>query len=373
MPVFLNRHYDFLRTTAVDDVRLDKEDLKVLQEFNCFVIAYWFDHDRKLSFSLIDAPDLETLQEVHCHLSQDFSGQTIQLEEGFIEAFLKMLEEQSPSAIPGALSFAFPAPVIGAVMVVKIGDKDPLSVNPVGFEDKAIFQDQKPDFEKLIKRNNGKLISSFSESCTYSFDSISQSIEAAQEVLCEVENRSKSKAGKVHKMRIGIAVSSSMIRQSCVLKEAVKLAVQLCFIAGPNQILASSAVREHLNSEDLQRFLTTNNLKILILKDEQFLIRLMDILENDYGKDLKIGEICSRMGESRSQLYRKITEITRLSPIELISGFRLKKAVELLDQRNGSNISQVAYETGFNSLSYFSRQFKSRYGIVPSAYINFDH
>jgi AraC-like DNA-binding protein len=114
--------------------------------------------------------------------------------------------------------------------------------------------------------------------------------------------------------------------------------------------------------------LEDKNLKLLNYKSEQCLAQVMKIIEDRYKEDLKIGHFCLRIGESRSQFYRKILEVTGLPPVELVKEFRLQKAIELMNRRQDRNISEIAYESGFNSLSYFSRQFKNRYGLLPSAY-----
>jgi len=48
--------------------------------------------------------------------------------------------------------------------------------------------------------------------------------------------------------------------------------------------------------------------------------------------------------------------------------YRLKRALQLLSKQNG-NISEVAFETGFNCPSYFSKAFRKKFGIVPSDYL----
>ena len=55
------------------------------------------------------------------------------------------------------------------------------------------------------------------------------------------------------------------------------------------------------------------------------------------------------------------------SPGELLRNFHLKRAAQLLAQKADS-VSQVAYQVGFNNLSYFAKCFKEVYGVAPSAY-----
>lgn len=78
--------------------------------------------------------------------------------------------------------------------------------------------------------------------------------------------------------------------------------------------------------------------------------------------------LCKKVGISRSQLHNKIKSFTGVSTSIYIRSVRLKKAKHLIE-RTDLNISQVAYKVGFKDASYFSRNFKEKYGIVPSKII----
>ncbi len=70
---------------------------------------------------------------------------------------------------------------------------------------------------------------------------------------------------------------------------------------------------------------------------------------------------------SRTQLHRKLNATTGMSATEFIRIHRLKIASELL-KTSKKSISEVCYESGFNSVPYFTRQFKSFFKITPKAY-----
>lgn len=75
--------------------------------------------------------------------------------------------------------------------------------------------------------------------------------------------------------------------------------------------------------------------------------------------------LCSELGLSRAQTYRKIKALTGSSPVELIRSTRLKRADQLLRSGNHT-ISEVCYEVGFTSPSYFAKCFKEEFGRLPS-------
>lgn len=100
--------------------------------------------------------------------------------------------------------------------------------------------------------------------------------------------------------------------------------------------------------------------------DSRFMIRLRDfIAANISDSDLNVETISAEMSLSRVQLYRKVKAMTGATPVELIRLTRLRRAEELL--REGSKtVSEVAYEVGFSSPSYFIKCYKDHFGHTPN-------
>jgi len=82
---------------------------------------------------------------------------------------------------------------------------------------------------------------------------------------------------------------------------------------------------------------------------------------------LSVQELGNEVGMSRVQLYRKVKLLTGLSPVELIRGMRLDYAAFLLRQHD-FNVAEVAFMSGFRDKDYFSKQFRERFEVTPSAY-----
>lgn len=83
--------------------------------------------------------------------------------------------------------------------------------------------------------------------------------------------------------------------------------------------------------------------------------------------DYDVAQMSSDAGLSRSQLHRKMKELTGLSPAEFLRNLRLEQAARLLKERN-AGVSQVAYAVGFNSPNTFSKAFKLRFGCSPKEF-----
>jgi signal transduction histidine kinase/AraC-like DNA-binding protein len=104
--------------------------------------------------------------------------------------------------------------------------------------------------------------------------------------------------------------------------------------------------------------------------DRQFLANILELLERNFG-DAEFGslDLQSALGISKAQLHRRVKALTAESPGELLRNFRLKRAAQLLARRTDS-VTQIAYQVGFNNLSYFAKCFKEKYGVAPSAFAN---
>ena len=100
--------------------------------------------------------------------------------------------------------------------------------------------------------------------------------------------------------------------------------------------------------------------------DNEFYNRFLSILEPELGDaNLNIDTIASQMGLERSQFYRKIKSLTNYAPVELIRLMRLQRGRTLLTTTD-KTISEIAYETGFSTPSYFTKCYRDTYGETPT-------
>lgn len=113
--------------------------------------------------------------------------------------------------------------------------------------------------------------------------------------------------------------------------------------------------------------LISNEKKESLAETEQnFIDNFTDYIEQNISNtELNVDDISKYLGLSKSQLYRKLKSLTNYSPNELIRIIRLKYAKHLILSQQKS-ISEVAYEAGFSSPSYFTKCFKDFFYENPS-------
>jgi CheY-like chemotaxis protein len=102
--------------------------------------------------------------------------------------------------------------------------------------------------------------------------------------------------------------------------------------------------------------------------DEMLINRIVQIIEERIADPALNTEVLSReIGMSRVHLFRKMKQITGQSAGDFIRKIRMQKAAQLLAGNKGF-IKEIAFETGFSSLSHFSHSFREFYGIAPGEY-----
>lgn len=103
-------------------------------------------------------------------------------------------------------------------------------------------------------------------------------------------------------------------------------------------------------------------------REDLFLQKVRKVLEKQAShSSFGVEQLAGAMSMSTSQLLRKLKALTNLTTVEFIREYRLQQAAHLLKQKNAT-VSEVAYQTGFESLSYFTKAFQEKYQVLPSDY-----
>ena len=133
-----------------------------------------------------------------------------------------------------------------------------------------------------------------------------------------------------------------------------------------HNILAQREQLEHSYRQRLMRLETPKNDEPM--PGDTFLAKLLDVMERQMDNNtLTVDELVEEMGMGRTVFFNKLKSMTGLSPVEFIREMRIKRAAQLLEERQ-YNITEVTYMVGMNDSRYFAKCFKNTYGITPSEY-----
>lgn len=103
--------------------------------------------------------------------------------------------------------------------------------------------------------------------------------------------------------------------------------------------------------------------------DRKWVEELHGVVQSRLGDfNLNIGDIADEMNVSRTHFFRKLKNMTGLTPNQFLQDARLQEAKALLENKKYDTVKAVSFSVGFKNSSYFSRLYKEKFGHSPSSY-----
>jgi AraC-like DNA-binding protein len=354
----MDRHDVSDTVTAEHVAQLHQEDLKVEHKFNCRGLTYWFDDHRKMAFCLIEAPDEEAIHKMHNEAHGELPHSIIEVDDKVVASFLGRIED--PQKSEDTEHDFINDPAFRIIMVTAI---ESVSLSGTDAEHKARpWVNFNETILHVVQQLGGSIVRQRADCFLISFVSVTKA------VLCALELNTKFRElnGRGN-LKIGLNAGLPVAEDDELFGATVRLAERMCeVITGP--ITVSSEVKDLYESENLNSLVDQQYINIVNPSEQKFLNLLMNYTEKTWqDSEFKVEGFSKYLGVSKSQLYRNMISLTGKSPNSFIKEYRLNKALELLEEQV-SNISQIAFATGFNSPSYFTKCFLEKYDILPSAY-----
>lgn len=361
MPIYMDRHI-VPGIEAKHAAQAHREDLKIQDEYGCRCMTYWVDEERGSAFCLIDAPNEESVRKMHTRAHGLVPHEIVQVNSNVVEAFLGRIADPDgyyDSDDPDLKIFNDPA--FRIILVSQTQDSRLLRHNH-GYDNANRLSSLYADIvQKQLQAHEGRQVEQKGEAFVASFVSVTQAVNCAQAIKKDIHI-----AADLLDLRIGLNAGMPVTKSEELFGDTVKMANYLCWIGKGNNIMLASIIREIYRdgSKNSQR---AEQLIWLDPKDENFLQLLMDTLSANWQQHrFGVGDFCAQLSMSKSKLYRKSTDLTGMSPNELLREYRLLKSLELL--KTDRNIAQTTFDCGLGSPSYFTKCFQDRFGLQPLAY-----
>jgi AraC-like DNA-binding protein len=359
----MDRHDVTSEVTAEHVANIHQEDLKIQHKYECRGFTYWFDNKKKTAFCLIEAPNKEAIVQMHNEAHGSVPNHIIEVDEHLVDAFLgRVTDPESENTehlkIISESGTRF-------LMVIETSNH----LNRIEANQFSIFtQKFHNSVIKTFRRFNGRIIKQDNNSYLLSFRSVTDA------VLCALKIRSNFKyiTPKFdlpnRRLNIGICAGDPVTERKYIFEEAIVTATRICENL-KDTIGITSEIKILYEKENRNSFINKEDIRTLRPAEEGFLNKLIDYVEEVWNDaELSVDNFSRTLGYSRSQIYRKLIAITGKSPNEFIRDYRLNRALTLL-YNHRDNIQEVAYKTGFNSPTYFTKCFHDKFGILPSKYI----
>jgi AraC-like DNA-binding protein len=357
MPLFMDLHKasDYDTKPTVEDIKRNHiADLAVQHKYGVRFLQYWINEEAGLVFCLMEAPDKESCVAVHQEAHGGMPCNVIELQGGDYIAFMgdegTVNEFDLVETPEGTLDTGY-----RTILVFDI----------IAPQHPTLLYD---DIGNIIKRTAGRLVNKPAERDMLVFNSTIEAIQCALDIIQELQRLHHNKV----ELRIGISAGEPVTDGNDFFGKSIQLANHLCDIAQPGHLVVSSLVQQLTGEVLSQQIKANSTIKVLVPAEEQFLSELIDATQAMFAQpSFSIDDFGKKLGLSKSQLYRKIISLTGRPANQFLNDLRLQRAFRLIRNRFG-NISEVAFETGFSSASYFTRSFQKRFDVSPMQIMKLD-
>ncbi len=151
-------------------------------------------------------------------------------------------------------------------------------------------------------------------------------------------------------------------------KEIVKLIKKVYYSSGVERLILFLKTLETIANISEYELLSslgfTNSIKTT---DTERINKVMDFLMNNYTREIKLEEIARLVNLNKSSFCRYFRSRTHKTCSQFLNEIRIAHACKLLINKD-MTISEICYETGYNNISHFNRQFKLISGLTARDY-----
>ncbi|SDL81055.1 nickel-binding protein [Kriegella aquimaris] len=350
MPLFMDFHkIDSEAFTEEDMYRAHLKDVAVQNKHGLIYKRYYLNLHHKTAFCLMESPNKEAC--VESHKEAHGIGACNVIEVSHQNEFIPYMGEGDQNEQDLALTLS--GEIDSGFRTIMLVDFMELT------EIKALMATKISD---SIKKYRGNVVKVPSEKFMASF------VDASDAVVCstEIAKYFETLEGKMI-YSIALATGRPVDEHSTDLFEETntKVAVmaRLGFPLGMCMDLETKLAA--FRSKDISKLDTTG---ITVIDQSSYIeIQKLDkiLLRNLNNSAFNSDALNRQLGLSKSQAYRKISSLFGVPPTKLLSELRLVHATRVL-KTGDKTVSEVAYDSGFNSPTYFTRVFRNRFDILPT-------
>jgi AraC-like DNA-binding protein len=360
MPIYMDYHI-FPGVTVNDVKRAHMADKQTQAKYAVRYHQFWVNQDAGTIFCLIEGPSAEACAEVHREAHGNIACNLIEVESGLVDLFMgkdPRVEEGLVYNGEGEIDTGF-----RYIMVLDvIGKTKRTSHSELGHF--VVPENPRRYARSLINKYHGKEVTNLQDDLLISvFNNAKDVLRCTKKLQEDFDSKLKSAEWELE-YRIGVNYGQPVTMRNGLFSESIDQAIELSLIARDGETIISNNIK---HMADASKFISSNNnSRFITVRQQEFLNLIFKHAQTNLSNnDYNMNTLSADVGVSRPQLYRKMVNITGLSPGAFFRGLKMHRALSLI-KREKLNISEIALEVGFNNPSYFSKCFQERYGIMPS-------
>lgn len=364
MPIYMDLHIT-PGVTAREVAEAHLLDVKIQDTYCCKAMTYWMDEDKGHVFCLIEAPDKESVREMHAKAHGLIPHEIIVVNPEIVKAFLGRIQDPEKAIVqPETKLKVFNDTAFRTILLTKTMDTRLLHHRMGKERAQELLLLYSTIVREQSRNYGGSEVYGREEGFVISFTSHTQALDCALAIQKRLVN-----AASLVQLNIALHAGVPVNNDESIFGSTIRFAQFLCGFSKQGQVIMSAVVRNEFKDNDWNLAVGSDNTRTISAADESFLETLLKSLAKNWqNPEFDVLEFCDDMSLSKSQLYRKCVSITGMSPNTLLREYRLINALDLL-RKEERNIAQTTFDTGFSSPSYFTKCFQKRFGLQPLAYL----
>lgn len=349
MPLYMDIHTVDSDSFSVEDVVIaHMKDLAIQEQFGVTQLKYWVNVEAKTLFCLMEGPNKEACNEVHLQSHGNTACNIIEVSDNEYNLFMGEGTDVDDLARTkaGELDTGYRTVLLTNIFFFSMPGNRYIE-----------------EIRQLITKSNGAIIREPDNQTMVSF------IYATDAISCAIAIQQLLRSREDIAFNLAIVSGKPVDEEGASFFEETKAKIHGLCSLGLNQVMYLDNETKLLSDKEFPNKGEQYNYFTLVKKDDiNFSLELSEVIRNNFNQsDFNSEELINLLGLSKSQIYRKIKSLTGMAPNQLIQESKLHKALSNMTQSN-KTIAEIAYESGFNSPTYFTRLFRKRFNISPTEF-----
>ena len=249
MPIYMDRHYvEGATRYAIETAH--RLDLDIQEDFNVNIMTYWFDEERSTAFCLAEAPDAESLRDLHAHSHGLVPNEINEVDPLTVQAFLGRIED--PVADTGTGEDSKPDeidPAYRSIMFTDLKDSTQIAVQLGDKKAMHLLRIHNAMTSEAIKANNGREVKTTGDGFLLSFVNAADALDCAIAIQESFKDYNEVYPDEKLYVRIGVAAGEPIEEKGDLYGAAVNLASRICAQAKAGGVLIAQIVRDEIENE----------------------------------------------------------------------------------------------------------------------------
>lgn len=249
MPIYMDRHYLEGATRQTLEMA-HNQDLEIQEDYDVKLMTYWFDETRSTAFCLAEAPDAESLRDLHAHSHGSIPNEVLEVDPITVQAFLGRIEDpvkKTDQAKTTEQSHIDPA--FRLIMFTDLKDSTQIAVRLGDEKALHLLRVHNSMIREAMRKWNGREVKTTGDGFMLCFDDAVEALDCAVEIQNAFAEYNEMYPLEKLYVRIGVAAGEPIEEKGDFFGTAVILASRLCAQAKAGGVLVTEVVRNEIKDQ----------------------------------------------------------------------------------------------------------------------------